>query len=749
MSEIAHYDLELTGCTPEPLMAYLKSLGILRLVSEQKDPDARGWWRNDMFSVRSALDRDTLLRLFLEEYKPTPIVAPWAGGSGFFKKDNKNAVEALRDGKSSRVHPYASVIGKVHTIIENENVGDKPREEDKVRLICRYRRELPDEVVVWMDSAMVLHRAGQGFAPLLGTGGNDGRLDFTQNFMQRIVSLGLHKDDTADNKSRAWLEQALFATPVTLDSASVGQFAPGRAGGPNATQGMEGDSTDNPWDFILMLEGALMLAGGAVRRFGLGESTRAAFPFTVRAVAAGFDTPASKDEAESRGELWLPLWNRPTTASELRCLFGEGRADASGRRVRNGTDFARAVAGLGVDRGIAGFVRLSFLKRSGKAFLAVPIGRFASTERRDIDLLSQIDPWLDRFRSACASKDAPARFGRTVRQIDSAIFDFCRYGGSTFFQRILIAFGGAERELSRAERFVDVKNLRPIAGLSREWLNAANDNSPEFMVALALASVHDPTKKISPLRANLEAVDWQKRNRTWAEKDRSVVWNAADVPTNLANVLQRRIMDGERAGCERLPLAYRFGARLDSVAAFIEGDLDDERIKDLLWGLMLVDSGGQRGQEKIKSAAPPDHPLPREYALLKLLFLPSPLTLEGRGEETRWRFAREGEPGIAIRPEPRVLPLLRSARVGEACRIAAQRLRVSGLPPMPGFLSTGAMRDVDWSECSADTRRSLRLAAALLIPISSLSVSRLVHLVCRDPSAAESLAVNSEGGPTR
>jgi CRISPR-associated protein Csx17 len=38
------HDLELRGCTPEPLMSYLKALGILRLVSEQKDNNTRGWW---------------------------------------------------------------------------------------------------------------------------------------------------------------------------------------------------------------------------------------------------------------------------------------------------------------------------------------------------------------------------------------------------------------------------------------------------------------------------------------------------------------------------------------------------------------------------------------------------------------------------------------------------------------------------------------------------------------------------------
>lgn len=93
MADTTRYNLELPGCTPEPLMAYLKALGTLRLVAEQKDPDARGWWKNDVFWLRSTLDRDGLAKFFLEEYRPTPIVAPWAGGSGFFKNDNQKAVD--------------------------------------------------------------------------------------------------------------------------------------------------------------------------------------------------------------------------------------------------------------------------------------------------------------------------------------------------------------------------------------------------------------------------------------------------------------------------------------------------------------------------------------------------------------------------------------------------------------------------------------------------------------------------------
>jgi CRISPR-associated protein Csx17 len=49
------HEIELAGCRPEPLMSYLKALGILRLVSEQKDPEARGWWECDVFCLRSAV----------------------------------------------------------------------------------------------------------------------------------------------------------------------------------------------------------------------------------------------------------------------------------------------------------------------------------------------------------------------------------------------------------------------------------------------------------------------------------------------------------------------------------------------------------------------------------------------------------------------------------------------------------------------------------------------------------------------
>lgn len=712
----------LEGCTPEPLMSYLKALGVLRLVSEQADPEARACWRNDVFVLRSRLDREDLIDFFLHRYQPTPIIAPWAGGSGFFLKDNRKAIDALSaENVAPRCRRYREAILSARRILDEENITTKPQDEAKDALLRRYRRELPAETVQWMDAAMVLREEGQTFAPLLGTGGNDGRLDFTQNFMGRLVTLGLHQQEPSEH-SREWLEHALFGRAIAgLPSNPVGQFAPGRAGGPNATQGMEGDPTDNPWEFVLMLEGALCLAGAAVRRLNASSESRASLPFTVAPSSAGFASGAAADTKASRGELWLPVWRRPAQIAELRMLFGEGRATVGRRIARSGVEFARAVASLGVDRGISEFVRVGFLQRSGKAYLATPLGRIdvPTQPRAEVALLDELDLWLDRFRTACGNK-GPARLLRAIEAIDHAIFNFCRYKGKRFCQRVLVALGRAERELARTEGKIGKRGVRPLAGLSQAWLHESNDGSPEFEIALALAGITGQSEKIGPLRVHLEPVDWQRRCRAWADRGRSVVWTSADLAANLSAVLARRLMDAQKAACESLPLASRSPASLAAISAFLAGQTDDQKIEDLLWALNLVQPA-----HISPSPLPDSPPLPRCYALLKLLLLPTPLRID----QTEY----------FIRPEPRMVPLLRANRIGEACQIAVRRLRASGLMPMPFVRAGKATRDDDWQEAHTSDMSGKRLAAALLIPISDSDAVYLAQLVLRPDMSSQTL----------
>ena len=54
-------EIRLHGCTAEPLMNYLKALGVLRLVVDQKDHEAKGCWQDGEFIIKTSLDEMLLL----------------------------------------------------------------------------------------------------------------------------------------------------------------------------------------------------------------------------------------------------------------------------------------------------------------------------------------------------------------------------------------------------------------------------------------------------------------------------------------------------------------------------------------------------------------------------------------------------------------------------------------------------------------------------------------------------------------
>jgi CRISPR-associated protein Csx17 len=593
---------------------------------------------------------------------------------------------------------------------------------------------LDDTALRWLDAAFVI---GTGVkknrleAPLLGSGGNIGNSDFSVRFMQSLIQCVPPGGQRATSDLvKGWLENALFGRPTDgLLGLAVDQFYPGRAGGANMSQTMSAKPIFNPWDYVLMLEGALLLQGATAKRLGT-DNRKPAFPFVVENTPVGF---GSAGYDESRGEQWLPLWERACSKSEIGSLFAEGRCELGSRAARTGVDFARAVVTLGVDRGITQFVRIQYQKRFGENYLANSLGRFEVSEVHEVRLLPQIDLWLDEFRRTAHREKTP-RLNHALRAIDSAILDFCRYRGKSLFQGILIALGRAERELAVTTGKMGQSMCRPfpLAGLTPDWIGAADDGCTEFLLARALSGVHDPERKTGPLRANLEPVDWressEKRSANWTRRDRAVVWNANDISDNLAAILARRMQDGQRQGCENPPLASPAVAPLAAIGQFIAGATDDRRIEDLLWALMLVRPTESPQQPEDASQ------IPVAYALLKLLFLPRPLVFE-RGDGGRlWvRYARRGESGVRIRAELRVPHLLRAGRLGEACVIAVRRLRASGLAPMP-HPQAGRTRDRDWGELDVIGMTHLdpvRVAAALPVPIGDRGVQQLVRLITR------------------
>ncbi|MCY4653122.1 MAG: type I-U CRISPR-associated protein Csx17 [Dehalococcoidia bacterium] len=716
------HELELRGCSPDPLMSYLKALGVFRLVSEQVGPDLRAWWNNDTFHLRSTLDRDGLTDFFLNEYRPTPIVSPWNGGSGFYPRDNSKAMETILEVESPKFQLWYEVISESKKVLGRSENQELKKAEQKEWILSQCRARFPDDALEWLDAAYVLTSDGVKFPPLLGTGGNDGRLEFSNNFMQNIVlALNLEERRNGETIMRSQVVSALFGegSPELVRKRSTGFYNPSSVGGANSSVGFNDDSLSNPWDYILMFEGALMFAGAAARRLSAQGSSKAVFPFTVDNSAAGYGTSSESEYGDSsRAEFWAPLWNRPVSLRELERLMSEGRAQLGRRQVSSGSDFARAVTGLGTERGVSEFQRYGFLVRNGLAYLAAPLGRFYSDQgnrgaAERANVLFDLDQWLDSLRRAASGRNAPAELGAVRRRIDNAIIEFCQRGQPRDLQDVLIAVGQAERWISRSGIR---ESVSPLRNFSRGWLTYANNDSVEFRLARAMASIlYEPARgkrEVGPIRENLEPVATQPRVE-WKEGSVSCVWTAGDPLSNMLSVLQRRCMEGRMNALGHPPLDSAYSARLSDIVRFLNGNVDFQRIADLALPLSLI---GYRHRSRSDDSQPFRAPfdLPSAYAAMKLTLLPNTFKCSEFGEDRN------------IRMEPRMLAMLRAGRVKDAYEVAYRRLVASGLRPISDSPSISDRSDA-----------GRRLAAALLFPIEERAYGALAERALRKPEDKE------------
>jgi len=704
----------LGGCTPTPLAHYLKALGVLRLVAEQADPQARGFFRDDVFHLVSSLDATALASFFLNDYAPTPFIAPWNGGSGFYPKDKQDGIGAIERSPLARFAPYRRAIEVARQIVGT--LTERPEDNAKASLQARCRAEVGEEALGWMNAVVVVASSldtGKPYYPaLLGSGGNDGRLDYTNNAMQRLVELLDPNTGGARPGAVGLLQLALFgATSPGLVSKAIGQFMPGAAGGANASSGFGDDALMNPWDFVLMLEGAVVLSVSSSRGMTAGDIVQAAAPFAVRSTAGGHGSASSAD-VNARGEQWMPLWERPTGLAEVRRLFAEARLRSGRAGARRGLDVARAIAQLGVARGIVAFERYGYVERNGLANLAVPFGRWNVTPRPEVRLFDEVDPWIERLRRQSDEPGAPASMGRAVRSIHAAMFDVLREGSAARWQRLLVVLGDAERLVAgRARSGAEVGPLPP---LDAGWLMQAGDGV-EVRLAAAIASQRavGSASGLGPIRVHLMPLDADKRFERFATgangllNDPGVVWNDRNLVEDLIAVVERRMMEAGRTATSELPLSGFVRASVGDVEDFVYGRVDDSMIAGLVRPLMAIRWSGDVG----------DNISGRWRSNTREQFTPVVALF-------RVLYATEALKEVTATLDPAPLRLLAAGRLAAAGDHALARLRARGARPRIRHVAG-----------SAEFAR--RIAACIGIPIARDDLSRALVSITK-PSHDES-----------
>lgn len=743
-------DIILGGCSPTPLASYLKALGVLRLLATHY-PATRAAWRKESLSLQTTLKCEQVEQFFLYDYQPTPIMAPWNGGSGFYFQERKSkekdpttgkklklgirdqptaatkTIDSILTSTSTRLIDYREALTLGKALIKRSGLIEAPDNgKPKDDLVRSLRGILPDNCLEWLDAALLVTGESTQFPPLLGTGGNDGNLDFTSNFMQRLIDVIGLTDQPLPPQSVNWLHTSLFGTTIPgLIDSNIGQFSPGQAGGPNATTDFKADASINPWDFVLMIEGALPFAATAVRRNADDPYGILSYPFTVKTVAAGSGCLVEGDTANARGELWMPLWAQPASYMEIRALLAEGRIALGRKPARDALDFIRAIHHLGCYRGIHSFQRYGLLMRSGKTYLATPLERVEITNEPHMNLLDELDQhdWLTKFRKFTQGDTVANRFLTLRHRIENAFFDFSsQHSLPRETQEILILLGEIQSALTsnnKARNAVD-----PLPRLSERWIQATDDGTPAFRIARALASLYGNTDFPLPLRTQLFPVhphfsrwitETNKTDNDPTSHIRICTSETGNLPHVLQNLLRRRLWLAEKFKMKDKPLLSTAGATLDDITTFLKSDNMDQRIATLLPGLSLCATSEDIDHTNNEGS------VPAAFALLKLCLTPD-LILR--------RMDVLGQDEHLPLPTGILAQLASGHKPERAIHTAWRRLHASGLNPIFSQNALPSLAGIS----------PQRIAAALLIPLRYSAYRRLVYSVLKISNSAGSPA---------
>lgn len=719
---------DLNGCAPAPLAHYLKALGILRLVSEQADAKARGWWEGERFRLATTLDEAKLEAFFLERYEPTPMFNPWGGRSGFYpdqsEKGARTALEAIEKSKHPRFFAYQASLSVIRRVIKSSCNGKKPEDDDKDRLVHALRQAVRGKSSIWMDTVTSVVGTGNNLTveqpAVFGTGGNEGSGSYTSAYMSAIEQCLLKHD---------WdhvLAQVLFGKnpfPQGSRSQLMGQFMP--------------EGLASPWELLFTFEGACILRSAVSSRNTTDSVKWMSSPFYLAATSYGYPSEARLDEyalnkgkeLPGRGEQWFPLWTQPMLFGELSQIFAEGRATTRRGRASDGWSMVRAVGSLGVRQGIREFVRYGYQQRNNLAtHFAVPLGRFRVPERVSPTsaCLDDLDGWLPGLRRQARDKKAPDRLRHADRQLADSLFAVSQHPDEPArWQKVLLSLAEVEGVMVNGSGY----KARPVPKLRPEWVQASNDGSTEFRLALSFAMQQGAFE-------GENAFWWNLTRRHWLPLDKKQPWrfttSGAGSQMRLAfgpeavirgrsgiadaiALVERRLIEASQRGERRLPLvaARKTSAQSSDLAAWIAGEVDADRTLTLARALMALDGKAWARQPALPSpseigaggeGAPAPYP-DDAWMVLRLALLPWPLA-DGR----------------RINTDPAIFRRLASGDVASAVEIALRRLRVAGIRT--------AVR------AASVTPETARLwAAALAFPISRTTATDFLHRL--DPTTLQ------------
>jgi CRISPR-associated protein Csx17 len=695
--------LALPGLSPDSLGNYLASLGLLRVLS-RKWPSTRIAWREEVLQVVGG--PPTLDDLLDELVR----VAGTQSHSDVSKREWTQYDKAWSDAQKK---------------------GTKTKSGAPLAL---WQAEAQEAHLMLFGAHAVPH-ARVYFNPLLGSGGNAGRRDFSAGWKRAVDALatapkagiGRGKRMAAGNGDtgsvpdmrRSELGAFLLGQSLTwlLEKLAAGSWFSEATKLYNSGQSPARVGQLSPWAMALACEGLALLVGGASRRLGARTRAVGAFPFVTQPVAP----EAAGEAGRILGEIWTPIWARPMTLAEATTLFSRGRAELRGRGAVTPAAFATAIRQRGVDAGISEFRRFSLGRTtSANTFEPRLETRFSLDVGPGETNGAFALPTLVRVTALIEQRGFPRdrkvgqrwRFEGLRGPIEAALLEVAAEPQrSEAVIALLDAIVSALDRIDRNRSFREA-NVR-WEPLPLEWLPTSfADEQPgvEAQLALSLVSAFPVAQPFATYRFG---VDWKCgstfANFTHTERPPARwVWGPGDLARVLGAVLARRLLDQEsdadQSRLGRAPLA----ATTSQVRHWLDGDLDESLFSAWLSRLALFD--WRRVPQEMRALIQAKHHVPRADGGLALLGLMQPLV------DRRPLLVRGLSPNDLLSDDTgartaeaarSLVTLIRAGNVDAAQRLANSRYAMAGAR-LASFHATFAAYDPDPD----------RLVAALLFTIS-------------------------------
>jgi CRISPR-associated protein Csx17 len=592
--------VQLAGLRPDVLGNYLVAIGILR-VAARKWPSVRGAWKDRSFAL---VGGPPGLHDLVNHLVGIARAGEWSSYERFWRKEQEK--------------------------------------KDPNALACLAAQRTEAEAVLL--AAHIVTGSSLWFNPLLGSGGNAGRRDFSKGWQKARDKL---KKDLAAPSSvpiisgniSGFLTGSDYVVDEDWGAGSWFSQAVERA---NSGQTPTSKGQVSPWMMLLACEALPMFAGSPSRRLGSRARATAAFPFVTEAPA-----PRSLGEAgKAKASLWLPLWERPMTVPEIRWLFWRARAEVGGRGATTAAAFSAAVLCRGVDAGVPQFAVFTLASTTGQTFesrfdgiVATPRKIHGATSPAEGQVAETI---LNVFKKL--PRDEVRNNRRHVSgyraPLERALMERASNPQSPQTARLLLdAFVTTLDRLIRHQSDRGDNSRRQLSWrlLPCDWLPMLFGNElPSLEARLAMGAASLLASGIVPAfpayRFGVSLSDGFVRHperplANW-------VWKTSDVTTGLANVVLRRLIDagasGDNAKGAVLPFRAAVPVSLSDVAAWLHGELDEALLARWIGRLALFDWGSFNGRN-IRHIVPPDLALPpadshlAAYGLLRPLFDPEPV----------------------------------------------------------------------------------------------------------------------------